>query len=346
MNKNVAKSADPGSIEEMLSIELTTRCNMACSHCFARAGRSESSSLSFELVKKIIAEGYKSGYRHLHLTGGEPLIWKALFEALDYAYGLGFQTVFLNTNGTLLTADISRRLAAYNGISVSVSLEATEALHDRLRAGDSYWNAIQGIENALGAGIALSIFTTACRSLLSELLQFADNLFTHYPGIADLTLIQLIPATNGTFALSEELLAPEDFLQLLDMVSLLNLLGHSTCFLNNPLAYVASKLSGILWIPHSPPLFAEGRLIVMANRDICLSHCSKQSFGQYDCGMIKKVLDSERYRRAVSADEKTCPSCRYVELCAPNGMARPSEGYWHIASDKPYCQSVLDRVVH
>jgi sulfatase maturation enzyme AslB (radical SAM superfamily) len=261
---------------------------------------------------------------------------------LDFAYKVGYQTVFLNTNGVLLTADIAGRLADYGDISISVSLEGTEALHERLRGEGSYRQTLRGIETALKAGIVLSIFTMACKSLLPELLHFADDVYRRFPNIAELTLIQLIPVAGGTPALSQELLEPEDFLKLVKTVSLLNLLGHRTRFLNNPLANVASKLQKILWIPRSRPLYSEGRLMVMANRDICLSHSSRYPFGKYEPGNISKVLNSDGYRQAVTPDEKTCPECKYTALCMKYGMARPTENYWEVISDVHFCQNVLD----
>lgn len=343
MSGNVEKKRYPGVIEERLGIEVTTHCNINCSHCFARSGFSELSSLSPELVKEILTEGYNIGYRHLHITGGEPLIWPGLFEALDFAYHVGYQTVFLNTNGALLTTDIASRLAAYGDLAISVSLEGTAALHDRLRGEGSYRQTVQGIEKAQEAGIVLSIFTMACKSLLPELLHFAEDIYNKFPNIAELTLIQLIPVVSDVPTLSAEYLKPEDFLNLLKTVSLLNLLGHRSRFLNNPLANVAAKLLKILWIPLSQPLYSEGRLMVKANRDICLAHSSRYRFGKYESGIIGKVLDSDGYRKAVSSDEKTCQACKYAVNCFKYGMARPTEMYWEIISDEHYCQNVLNR---
>lgn len=342
MSGRVDAKSYPDVIKERISIEVTTRCNINCSHCFARAGISEPSDLSPKLVKEIMTEGYNVGYRHFHITGGEPLLWEGLSDVLDYAFDMGYQTGFMNTNGTLLTGEISARLATYPDLSISVSMEGTEALHKHLRGVGSYHRTVRGIEKALGSGINLFIFTTACKSLLPDLPHFADELYKKFPGIKYLTLIQLIPVMDEAFSLSAELLDPEDFLQLIKKVSLLNLLGLSTRFLNNPLAYVASKLLKTLWIPQSEPLYSEGSMMVLANRNICLSHSSRVSFGKYESGMIEKVLDSDRYRKAVRPDEKTCPSCKYADLCSENGLIRPSEWCGDIRSDVPFCQKVLD----
>lgn len=334
----------PGVGQEKLAIEVTSHCNSQCLHCFAHFGMSRPSSLSVDLVKEIIAEGYAAGYRHLHITGGEPLLWKGLFEALDYGFGVGYETIFMNTNGTLLNEKLSKRLAGYIRFSISVSLEGSEVLHDRIRGEGSYRRTIQGIERALHAGNNLAIFTTVTKSLLPELPHFVDDLYKKFPGIHYLILIQLIGRTNGPFALSGELLEPKDFLRLVRTVALLNMYGHRSLVKKNPLANVVSMLTGMPWIPRVPPLYGEGSLIIMADRHIGVVHSNRNTFGRYRSGMIRKVLDSEAYRRAAAPDETTCPSCKYVQLCRENGMIRPSEGFRDTHHDIPYCKRVLEGI--
>jgi len=317
INRSIEKGPYPGISEEKLSIEVTTYCNNTCSHCFARAGISKRSSLTVDLVKDIIGEGYSIAYRHLHITGGEPLLWDGLFEALDYAFDLGYETVFLNTNGTLLSDDVNSRLASYDGLSISVSLQGREGLHDFVRGKGSYRRAVLGIEKALDAGIDLLIFVTACKSLIPDLLHFADETYKEFPSLKCLTLIQLIRVTGDIFDLSKELLDPDDFLRLVRMVSLLNLYGLKIDLLNNPLACVASKFLEMPWVPKSHPLYRDGSIIVMADRLMTLSHSTRDSFGKYGPGMIEKVLTSDEYRNATAQDESTCPSCKHVSLCIP-----------------------------
>ena len=345
MNENIEEALCRAVSEERLSIEVTTHCNSDCLHCFVYAGISERSNLSADVVKKIITEGYDTGYRQLHITGGEPLLWKGLFPALDYAFGIGYKTISLNTNGRLLTRDVSSRLAAYDGLSISVSLEGPEMLHNRLRGEGSYRRAVLGIEKALHAGIDLVVFSTVCKGLLPYLPHFAEAVYKEFPGIKYLTLIQLIAVTDNGFALSEELLDPEDFLRLVQTVALLNLYGLRTNIKNNPLVSVVSKLIDMPWVPQAQPLCRDGSMIIMANRNISLSHSNRDSFGKYSPGMIQRVLDSDEYQKAVAPDETICPSCRYAVLCRENGMIRPSERCMGMYTKELYCKRVLDRIV-
>jgi len=344
MKSSTIEEICPGVGQEALDIEVTTRCNGSCLHCFARSGISRSSSLPICLVKEIITEAYHAGYRHLHITGGEPLLWEGLFETVEYAFRSGYKTIFMNTNGTLITEEIGKRLADYGSFSMSVSLDGPEDLHDRIRGKGSYRRVMRGIENALNMRNNLTIFTTVTRRLLPKLPYFVDDLYKEFPTINSLILIQLISIRNDAFPLSRELLAPEDFIRLVRMVALLNVGGLRIIVKKNPLANVVSKLIDMPWIPWVPPLYREGSMIIMANRHIGVVHSNRNSLGSYRPGMIRKVLTSNTYRKMVGPDESTCPLCRYARVCEENGMVRPSEAYRDLYFDTPYCRRVLDKI--
>jgi len=333
----------PDLSNKTLSIEVTTLCNSACSHCFVRAAIKKPASLPLNTVKNIISEGHDLGYRNLHLTGGEPLLWDGLFKAIDSAVDLGYQSIFLNTNGTLLTEEVAGRLGSYKDLKISVSLEGREPLHDRVRGKGSHIKAVKGIENALDAGINLCIFTTVRKSLFSYLSDFVFEVYERFPGISHLTFIQLIRVKGDVFDLSEELLTPDDFIKLVQAASLLNLYGHKTLVLNNPLTTVTSKKLGIWGIPDSAPLNRAGDLIVQANRKIAPAHSTHNNFGRYESGVIEKILSSNEYQSAVAPDVRICTACKYSRLCKENGMIRPAKWYRDMRSDIPFCRRVLDR---
>ena len=328
--------------DDCLSIEVTTRCNGQCRHCFAHAGVSEYVSLPHGVVKNIISEGYQLNYRQLHLTGGEPLLWDGLFETLDFAFDIGYQKITMNTNGRLLTEKIVRQLAAYEALSISVSLEGPQALHERIRGVGTYRQTVRGIDNALDAGIDLAIFSVVGKSLLEILPHFAYTLFKRFPGIQYLTLIQLIAATQNGFDLANELLEPQNFIELVQTVCILNLCGLDTRIKNSPLAWVISKQIDMPWVLPAFPLYRAGSLIVMADGKINLSHSGKNSFGKYTPGMIQQVLSSDEYHHAVIPDQSICPACKYQGLCRKNGMSRPSEANKDLQPEIPYCRRVLD----
>jgi MoaA/NifB/PqqE/SkfB family radical SAM enzyme len=290
-------------------------------------------------------EGYQLGYRHLHITGGEPLLWKGLHEAIDDAFCMGYKSVFMNSNGTLLSKDFIRRLSGHDGFSISVSLEGPQPLHDKVRGHGSYRQTERGIRKALEAGMDLCIFTTVTQSLLAALPRFIDDLYEKLPKIKHFSLIQLIRVKDDVFDLADELLDPKDFLELVRMVFRLNTYGHKTEVLNNPLAVVVSRIFGIPLIPPVLPLCRPGHLIVTADGNIALAHSAPHRFGTYKPGMIEKVLSSQAYRMAVGRDKTLCPSCAHAELCKENGMLGPSEWYRDMHPAIPFCKRVLDKAL-
>jgi MoaA/NifB/PqqE/SkfB family radical SAM enzyme len=289
----------------------------------------------------MVREGYEAGYRHLHITGGEPLLWNGLLSIFNYAFALGYETAFLNTNGKLLTPEVSRRLAGYSGLAVSVSLQGPRRRHDLIRGKGSYDRALKGIENALNAGLPVHIFTTVGRSMIPDLPRFAERVFGTYPGIERLTLIQLIRVPGDVFDLSKEVLSPDDFLRLVQMISLLNLCGLKVDLLSNPLAIVASKVLKMPWVPLSPPLYRPGSLMITAELRITLAHSITNHFGIYKPGILPKIISSDDYQCAVSQDRIICRGCVYSRLCSKEGMVRPSEWYRDMFQKIPYCKRVL-----
>lgn len=344
MNRAVPGGETCDARHEKLSIEVTTRCNSQCAYCFARSGKSDPSELPLGLVRDIIAEGYATGYRRLHITGGEPFLWEGLFQILDDAFAMGYATIFVNTNGTLLDKIRSARLASYNGLMISVSLDGPQSLHDRFRGKGTFRRAFRGLEMALSEGVGVFLFAVASKSLTNHLAHFTRDVYMRFPDLKSLTLIPLVYVQGGSPDLGDEFLGPEDFLKLVRTAALLNLSGLKTDFLNEPLVNVVLKLMGMPWVPLAYPLYREDSMIIMANRDIRLAHSDRRSFARYDCGILKRVLESDAYRKAVAPDDVTCLSCTYYELCRTNGMLRPSAPLSVGRSSIPFCRHLLDSI--
>lgn len=326
-----------------LSIEVTTHCLRQCPHCFVRARGTEKFSLSPDDVRQMIREAYEIGYRQFHVTGGEPLFWNGLLDILGDASDMGYQSIFLNTDGTLLTETTCRNLAKCRGLALSVTLQGPKRHHDAARGQGSYQQARQGVIHAVSAGIPVYVFTTVGRSILDDLPAFAEELFTTIPGIRQLTLIQLIRVPGDVFDLSQEVLRPEDFIRLVRMVSFLNLFGFETDLLNNPLAAVVCKIFGLPWVTRSPPLYRSGSIMITADKRITSAHSSTEDFGRYHHGIMTNIIHSDDYSAIALPDKVMCPDCVHLDNCRRVGMIRPSEWYRDMIPHVPYCMRVLQK---
>jgi len=95
---NLSKDSRP----EEIMIEVTTRCNFSCIHCFRNMMSEDFTDMDIELFKKIINEASQIGVKWIVFSGwGEPLVHPRIIEFLKYTKERGLR-ILLNTNGFLL----------------------------------------------------------------------------------------------------------------------------------------------------------------------------------------------------------------------------------------------------
>ncbi len=136
--------------------ECTHRCNLCCGHCGSSCGPASRPPEELETreVKRIfseIAQDFDASHIFVSITGGEPLVREDLEEIVAHMVGLGM-TVCMVSNGTLLTLDRARSLAAAGMGVVSVSIDGLEDTHEVIRGVGSYRRALEGLANARAAG--------------------------------------------------------------------------------------------------------------------------------------------------------------------------------------------------
>ncbi len=172
-------------------------CNQCCVHCYA-AGQKDAaeSELSTEEWKKILDKLREIGVPQVTFTGGEPTMREDLFELIAHAKWFVSR---LNTNGIRLTADYCRKLVESEIDSVQITFYSVDKeIHNRLVGTDGFEKTVAGIENALAAGISLSVNTPLC-TLNKDYVKTLE--FLHSKGVTYVTCSGLITTGN---ALSEE----------------------------------------------------------------------------------------------------------------------------------------------
>ena len=128
----------------------TGRCNIACPYCSIH--RHVDPTLSSEVFFRIIREAKqlsRSGFR-IQLSGGEPMIYKPLYDALALAHELHIDFGF-TTNGHGLNKSNVAKILAFDPFNINVSLDAIDAtINEALRPmKDGTRRTLEGIENIL-----------------------------------------------------------------------------------------------------------------------------------------------------------------------------------------------------
>ena len=181
-------------------------CNQKCVHCYA-AGQTnaEEEELSTEKWIEILDKLREIGVPQVTFTGGEPTMREDLFELIDHARWFVSR---LNTNGIKLTKEYCQKLREVEIDSVQITFySSNEEIHNKLVGANMYSNTVAGIENALEAGINLSINTPLC-TLNKDYVETLK--FLHDKGVTYVTCSGLITTGNATLSSSEELQLSKD----------------------------------------------------------------------------------------------------------------------------------------
>ncbi len=183
-------------------------CNQKCLHCYA-AGQpmGESAELTTEQWKDVLEKLREARVPQVTFTGGEPTLRQDLVELVEAAQWF---VTRLNTNGLLLTPELCRGLYRASLDSVQVTLYAADAAtHNALVGTDGFDRTVQGIRNAVAAGLMVSVNTPLCslNTDYAATLELASSLGVRYA-----TCSGLIPsgaaegeASKATALTAEEL---------------------------------------------------------------------------------------------------------------------------------------------
>lgn len=136
-------------------------CNQKCVHCYA-AGQTQGNvkELTTYEWKKVIDKCRKIGVPQVTFTGGEPTMRKDLVELVEYSKWF---VTRVNTNGVLLTKELCENLYKASLDSIQITLySSNKEIHNQLVGANNFDKTVEGIRNALEAGINVSINTPLC----------------------------------------------------------------------------------------------------------------------------------------------------------------------------------------
>lgn len=168
-------------------------CDQKCLHCYA-AGQPMScgAELSTDEWKALLQTLRQANIPQVTFTGGEPTMRGDLVELVDAAQWF---VTRLNTNGRRLTPELCRGLYEASLDSVQVTLYSAEGnIHNKLVGVNGFEDTVQGIRNAVEAGLIVSVNTPLC----SLNTHYADTLrFAHALGVRYATCSGLIPSGSA-----------------------------------------------------------------------------------------------------------------------------------------------------
>jgi hypothetical protein len=162
-------------------LEITQRCNMQCSFCYAGAGSNQVPDPDFQVVKgwyeKILAAG---GPFNIQLSGGEPTLRDDLPAIIALGGALGFEFIQINTNGLRLARDPGFVLKLKEAGLASVFLQfdgVADEINYTIRGRPLIEEKIKAIEHCAANDIGVVLVPTLVPGVnsreLGEIIKFA-----------------------------------------------------------------------------------------------------------------------------------------------------------------------------
>ena len=181
------------------------KCNQKCIFCYAAGEKlSSASELSTDGWKRAIDNLKKAGVPMITFTGGEPTQRADLCELIDYSRWF---VTRLNTNGTLLTEELCDGLRKASLDSLQIALYShNPEVHNALVGAPLFEKAVQGIKNAVAAGLDVSINTPLCKknSDYTETLRFISSLGVRFVTVSGLICTGMAENRHSEYDLNSD----------------------------------------------------------------------------------------------------------------------------------------------
>jgi radical SAM protein with 4Fe4S-binding SPASM domain len=144
----------------MIWLELTSKCNLRCLHCYAESGPEASykDSLVPEKWKEIIRDAAEIGFSKIQFTGGEPLLYPDLISLIRTARESDYEFIEVYSNLTLLSDKLVDEFKS-SGVCAATSFYSYDRqTHNRTtQSKSSYDRTLNGIKKLINAEIPLRI---------------------------------------------------------------------------------------------------------------------------------------------------------------------------------------------
>jgi len=187
-----------------IGIQITTRCNLSCTHCFVDPSGED---IPVGLIEKIASSDGPARCPRLDFTGGEPTLHPRFAEILNILAERG-RKFSLVSNGWNF-ADFYRMLSPHLNhlVRIDFSLDgATETVHDTMRRNGSFRRLLQAVSICRATGIPFGLRTVITKRNVRELEQVA--LLAARLGAEETAFVPILPTPRA--AAGGLLLEPED----------------------------------------------------------------------------------------------------------------------------------------
>lgn len=338
-----------------LFLELTSRCNLRCKHCYMEGGLARPHEIELPVFLRLVDEFAGLGGQYLTLSGGEPLMFRDWDVIAEHGARNGLR-LSLMTNGRYLDRARLDVIAQYD-TTVGLGFDgARPETHDAIRGKGSFAQARAALDLLVSSGYASN--TTLCFTAMRPNVH-------DLPAMIDLALAAGVPRLyvslmeqRGRAAFFREKLSLDDEQKL----ALIDDLFDASLRLANTLTIEVTHHTDVfrrLMVnePRTGGTSEHMTVRVTSDGEIYLSaymgaqeHC----VGRAGCDSLVEVLRSDLASAIVDAIDARvdripkCTSCLYRHVCRGGSAVLAHSRFGTFDEPDEYCGARLalfERVV-
>lgn len=130
-------------IPRTILIEVTNKCNSKCIFCANHKMNRERNEIDFNLLCDILLQAYENGVREVGFyTTGEPLLYSKIVDAVKFAKKIGYDYVYITSNGINANISIMNKLINCGLDSIKFSINAINKNDYKLIHGIDYFDNV------------------------------------------------------------------------------------------------------------------------------------------------------------------------------------------------------------
>lgn len=316
-----------------IKIEVTHDCMLKCVHCSSMAESSTGRVMDWVTCERILSEAAAMGVGEVSFSGGEPLLWEKIVNAVELATSLGMRA-FIYTTGIAPNAEaIMKQLKAVGLARAMFSIFGEDAgTHDAITlSSGNYVETLAAAKYFIDIGVDAEFHFVPLASNYKALTNIANK--AKDMGAKRVSVLRLVPQGRGGTCKDIQLSRAQN-VELRKMINDLRSEDHDIR-LGSPYNFLMLRkkpqcLSGIDRLTVTPdskiyPCDAF-KQITPAQLNICEDYSDLSKNSLQDCWDKSPYLGVIRdYLMTDFADD--CSTCKKLEECLSGCMAQKFHKY-------------------
>jgi len=174
-------------------VEVTYKCDLNCIHCSSDARPSNSTEMSREDCLYILNQAAQIGAKEIAFSGGEPLVWTHINDAVDTASSTGLQVTIYTSGNCGTFREKAERILSLGAYRFIFSMfGASASFHERItRVAGSFKQTLKAMSDAREIGLMTEVHFVPMSSNYRELKGVA--ILSKELGASVVSVLRLVP---------------------------------------------------------------------------------------------------------------------------------------------------------